>query len=205
MESYRSNGKMHRLVCALLLLCHCLVLSGCTQDGPETHAEMTRSCGSSSFWVAAEDLGTTAEGTILVYEKEDDVLGIKAVLSATVGAEDWGGVEFYLPAGCSLDNILYAYPEMDDPGEHDLPVEVWETASDHVEFSSVIEVGRARDLNAAGGGAAVLVIDASYECEDEDAVRALKFAAGCGAGQEDGYVVWGVEHSEILVEIEQAN
>ncbi len=205
MVSYKPNSKMHRLVCVLLLLCHCLVLSGCTQDGPETHAEMTRSCGSSRFRVAAENLGTTAEGTILVYEKEEDVLGIKAVLSAAVGAEDYGGVEFYLPVGCSLDDILYAYPEMDEPRESDLPIEVWETASDHVEFCSVIEIGRARDLNATGGGTAVLVINASYECEDEDAVRALKFAVGCGASQEDGHVIWGAEHSEILVEIERAN
>ena len=188
--------------CILLPLFSCLVFSGCRNDNSDANAEIIKSCGNEVFSISSENSGTAANGTILIYEKEKDLLGIKIMLFVSVGAADWGGVAFYLPNGCNLDNIVYDYPHNENSGRGELPVEVWATESDHEEFCTAIEIGRSRAFQPTGGGDGALIIDASYRCDSTKDMRVLKFAAECGVSQKNGNIIWGIEHCDILVDID---
>lgn len=193
--------KKLRLTCSLLALCSCLVLSGCRYDNLDEHAEIIKSCGNEVFSISSGDSGTVANGTILIYEKGKDLLGIKIMLFVSVGAEDWGGVAFYLPIGCTLDNIVYDYPHNENSAKGELPVEMWETESDHEEFCLAIEIGRSRVFQPTGGDG-TFIMDASYRCDSTKDMSALKFAVECGASQKNGNIIWGIEHCDILVDID---
>ena len=101
-----------------------------------------------------------------------------------------------------MDNIVYDYPHNENSGRGELPVEVWATESDHEEFCTAIEIGRSRAFQPTGGGDGALIIDASYRCDSTKDMRVLKFAAECGVSQKNGNIIWGIEHCDILVDID---
>lgn len=200
------NRKIHWLKSALTLyiLCSFFVLSGCTQDTLAENTKILQICGNSNFSILSGNTGTEATGTILVYDREEGMLGVRIISSINVGVEDWGGVAFYLPAGCSLGDIMCTYPETNESIENNSPIEVWYSGSDDGEFDTVIEIGRSRDFKSTGGGSGTVVIDASYVCgnEQKNIASSLKFSVECGARLENGNIIWGDEHNEILVAIE---
>ena len=65
----------------------------------------------------------------------------------------------------------------------------------------MIEIGRSRGATSGGGGTGTVTIEASYPRESSDPLSSLAFAVECGAEEKDGYVIMGVEYSEIIVEI----
>lgn len=192
-------------ICVLLALCSCFILSGCRCDASKVSPEIIRSCGSATFSISEEDYETAANGTILIYEKEKDVLGVKIILFVNVDARDWGGVAFYLPVGCTLDGIVCSFLPTDTTERRDLPVELLTTESIDNEYCIAIEVGRNRNFQPLGGGTSTLIIDASYVCINEKDISALKFAIECGASQKNGNVIWGVEFDDVLVDINKAD
>jgi len=192
------------LLLSVLVLSCALCLCACSPSAPETSGGVSALSGSGSFRVAAEELETSADGAILVYEKERDVLGIRIVSSVSVGPSDWGGVAFYLPLGCSLDNVLCTYPGNGEADAGDQPVELWTTAGENVRYATAIEIGRSHSQVSRGGGSGTVVIEASYPCApaERTELSALRFGIECGAEIRNGNVIWGVEHDEIPVSLE---
>lgn len=160
-----------------------------------------RIAGSAQFEVKADERKTSAKGTIEVFEKEHGFLGIRIQADLEIGPNDFGGVAFYLPAGCALEDVSCTYPETDGEAGSDPPVNVWSTASDLEKYTAMIEIGRSRGATPGGGGTGMVTIEASYPRESSDPVSSLAFAVECGAEEKDGYVIMGVEYSEIIVEI----
>ena len=198
-----NKRKQMLLLLALILAC-ALCLCACSRSAPAVSLGVSTLCGSGSFRVAAEELETSADGTILVYEKEQDVLGIRIISSVSVGPEDWGGVAFYLPLGCSLDNVLCTYPGNGESEAGDSQVVLWTTASDNEKYTTAIEIGRNRSQEARGGGSGTVVIEASYPCgpAEKTELSSLRFGIECGAEIRNGYVIWGMGHDEIPVSLE---
>ena len=173
------------------------------KDHSESREIMIQPCGFNSFCVSLEELGTTAKGTVFVYEKGQDVLGIRIVSFVDIGSDDWGGIAFFLPAGCVLDDIMCTYPETGEQTHRDSSVTWWSSESDNSEYHLAVEIGRNRYFNPSGGGNGTVIIDASFACgnKNNSVVSPLKFAVECGASVENGYVIWGAEHDNIVVDI----
>ncbi len=151
------------------------------------------------FDISAETLGTAAKGTIEFYARDQDTLGIRILADLTIGPEDWGGVAFYLPAGCRLDQVTCTYPETDGAASSDPPVNVWSTASENDKYTTMVEIGRDRSRTPSGGGVGTVVIEASRPWDSVTSAGSLTFAVECGAEEKDGYAVMGVSHSEIVL------
>ncbi len=180
------------LVLLLLLAC------GCACRPAETQAEIVPLLGSGSFRVEAETLGTSAQGSVLVYEKGKNVLGIRLAALIRVGPEDWGGVAFALPAGCRLENVLCSYPE---DGEGSPPVVIWTTADDEEKYTCTVEIARSRSQEPTGGGTGTVFIEATFPYAGQDPPERLDFAVECGGGVKNGSVYWGEAYGEIPVEL----
>lgn len=157
--------------------------------------------GVGRFDVSAETLGTSANGTVEFYARDNDMLGIRILADLTIGPEDWGGVAFYLPAGCRLESVSCTYPETDGKAADDSLVNVWTTEAENEKYTTMIEIGRDRSRNISGGGTGTVVIEASCPWNSRDPVRSLTFGVDCGAEERDGSVIMGVEYREIVVEI----
>ena len=191
----RTDVGTRLLAFAFLLALAC----GCARRASEPQAVVTPLLGSGSFRVEAEELGTRAEGSVLVYEKERGVLGIRLAAQITVGPEDWGGAAFSFPAGCRLENVLCSYPE--DGTGAEPPVNVWTTAGENEKYTIVVEIARSREQEPTGGGAGTVVIDVSFPCGKPDPPDRLDFAVECGGRVKNGSVCWGEAYGEITVEI----
>lgn len=193
--------KLSMFVCFLLFSIFLFV--GCESSDPEAQAKIIQPCGHGNFCVYSEDLGTSAKGSILVYEKGQDVLAIKIVSFVDIGSDDWGGIAFFLPVGCALDEIICTYPETGEQVYQNSPVTWWSSESDNGEYHLAVEIGRNRYFNPSGGGNGIVIIDASFACDgiSSDNVSPLKFAVECGVNFEKGNVIWGAEHESILIDI----
>ncbi len=156
---------------------------------------------SGRFTVSADKCETWASGTIQVFEKEQSLLSVRILAELQIGPEDFGGVAFYLPAGCVLENVSCTYPEIGGAAGSDPPVNVWTTEGENEKYTTAIEIGRSRDEIPGGGGTGTVIIEASYPRDSGDPIRSMAFGVECGAEEKDGYVIMGIEHSEIVVEI----
>ena len=157
--------------------------------------------GASQFNISSDEFGTAAKGTIVVYAKSKDTMGVRIMGDLQIGPEDWGGIAFSLPAGCRLESVSCTYPETDGKAADDSPVNVWTTAAENEEYTTLIEIGRDRSRNISGGGTGTVVIEASCPWNSRDPVRSPTFGVDCGAEERDGSVIMGVEYREIVVEI----
>ncbi|MBR5701500.1 MAG: M56 family metallopeptidase, partial [Oscillospiraceae bacterium] len=162
-------------------------------------ADHSPGLGTGRFDVSADEYGTVAKGTIEVYEKNSETLGVRILADLTIGPEDWGGVAFYLSAGCRLESVSCSYPEKDGAAAEDPPVNVWTTEAENEKYTTMIEIGRDRSRNNSGGGTGTVVIEASCPWDGSAPIRSLAFGIECGAEEKDGYGIMGVEHREIVV------
>lgn len=181
-----------------------LSLSACSGGAAKKGEEILKTCGYSPFEVSADSVGTGAQGTIILYEKDKDLLGIRIVSTVRVAPKDWGGVAFYLPKGSNLEHVLCTYPENGEVQEPD-PVAVWKSENSHGDFNVMLEIDRHHDLKARGGGKGTVVIEATCrnETEGSDGPSSLKFAVDCGASFKKGQSIMGLAHREIFVDIKR--
>ena len=170
----------------------------------DSSADQDPSPGTGRFDVSADEYGTAANGTIEVYEVDRETLGIRILADLTIGPEDWGGVAFSLPAGCSLESVTCTYPETGGTAAEDPPVNVWTTANDNEKYTTLIEIGRDRSRIPSGGGTGAMVIEAVCPRDSKDPQRTLEFGVECGAEEKNGIVIMGVSWSEIIVDIGSA-
>lgn len=181
-----------------------LSLSACSAGAAKKGEEILKTCGYSPFEVSTDSVGTGAQGTIILYEKDKDLLGIRIVSTVRVAPKDWGGVAFYLPKGSNLEHVLCTYPENGEVQEPD-PVAVWKSENSHGDFNVMLEIDRHHDRKARGGGKGTLVIEATCrnETEGSDGPSSLKFAVDCGASFKKGQSIMGLAHREIFVDIKR--
>ena len=154
-----------------------------------------------SFCVTSDRDGTEADGYVEIYVKNENTLGIRIRADLTIGPEDWGGVAFYLPAGCILDSVKCTYPEKNGLPADDPPVNVWTTAAENEKYTTMIEIGRDRSKTPGGGGVGEVLIEASCPRDSAAPNGSLTFGVDCGAEEKDGYVLMGVSHTEITVDV----
>lgn len=200
--------KKYGIFICLIFVYGLFVFDGCTHDSSKEHVNnIIELCGNEDFNISTGNLGTSAKGTVLVYEKEKNVFSIRIVSFISIGSKDFGGVAFYLPVGCVLDDILCTYPENAKKIDRDSQVELWSTASENVQFCTTIEIGRSRSYKPTGGGNGTVLIDATFICDKESkkTVNALKFGVECGADFENGNVLMGIAGEEILVDIKRVD
>lgn len=192
------------LLLGLLLSLLSLSSSSCSGGAEKKVEEILQTCGYSAFEVSADSVGTSAQGTIILYEKDKDLLGIRIVSTVCVDPKDWGGVAFYLPIGSTLEHVLCTYPENGEVQELD-PVAVWKNENSHGDFNVMLEIDRHHDQKARGGGKGTVVIEAACrnETEGSDFPASLKFAVDCGASFEKGQSIMGLAHREIVVDIKR--
>lgn len=192
------------LLLGLLLSLLSLSLSACSGGAAKKGEEILKTCGYSPFEVSADSVGTGAQGTIILYEKDKDLLGIRIVSTVRVAPKDWGGVAFYMPKGSTLEHVLCTYPENGKVQELD-PVAVWKSKNSHGDFNVMLEIDRHHDRKARGGGKGTVVIEATCrnETEGSDGPSSLKFAVDCGASFEKGQSIMGLAHREIVVDIKR--
>lgn len=192
-----------QVILCLYILCSSVFFSGCKEDASIVDADkdISQVYGSGDFTVGMDEVETSAKGSIITYEKDENVLGIKIVAFIHVDSEDWGGVAFQIPKGCKLEELLNTYPNSMDSEDKDHDVNIWTTGSDGSDYSVAIEIGRSRSRENTGGGEGTVVIDLSYSYDDINDVNELPFGIECGASDEDGSVVWGKAHEEIVVEV----
>lgn len=181
-----------------------LSLSACSGEAERKGEEILKTCGYSPFEVSADSVGTSAQGTIILYEKDKDLLGIRIVSTVCIDPKDWGGVAFYLPIGSTLEHVLCTYPENGEVQELD-PVAVWKSDNSQGDFNVMLEIDRHHDQKARGGGKGTVVIEAACrnETEGSDFPASLKFAVDCGASFEKGQSIMGLAHREIVVDIKR--
>ncbi len=181
-----------------------LSLSACSGGAAKKGEEILKTCGYSPFEVSTDSVGTGAQGTIILYEKDKDLLGIRIVSTVRVAPKDWGGVAFYLPKGSNLEHVLCTYPENGEVQEPD-PVAVWKSENSHGDFNLMLEIDRHHDRKARGGGKGTVVIEATCrnETEGSDGPSSLKFAVDCGASFKKGQSIMGLAHREIVVDIKR--
>lgn len=181
-----------------------LSLSACSGGAAKKGEEILKTCGYSPFEVSTDSVGTGAQGTIILYEKDKDLLGIRIVSTVRVAPKDWGGVAFYLPKGSNLEHVLCTYPENGEVQEPD-PVAVWKSENSHGDFNLMLEIDRHHDRKARGGGKGTVVIEATCrnETEGSDGPSSLKFAVDCGASFKKGQSIMGLAHREIFVDIKR--
>ena len=192
------------LLFGLLLSLLSLSLSACSGGAEKKGEEILQTCGYSAFEVSADRVGTSAQGTIILYEKDKDLLGIRIVSTVCVDPKDWGGVAFYLPIGSTLEHVLSTYPENGEVQELD-QVAVWKSENSHGDFNVMLEIDRHHDRKARGGGKGTVVIEATCrnETEGSDGPSSLKFAVDCGASFKKGQSIMGLAHREIFVDIKR--
>lgn len=192
------------LLLGLLLSLLSLSLSACSGGAERKGEEILKTCGYSPFEVSTDSVGTGAQGTIIIYEKDKDLLGIRIVSTVRVAPKDWGGVAFYLPKGSNLEHVLCTYPENGEVQEPD-PVAVWKSENSHGDFNLMLIIDRHHDRKARGGGKGTVVIEATCrnETEGSDGPSSLKFAVDCGASFEKGQSIMGLAHREIVVDIKR--
>lgn len=192
------------LLLGLLLSLLSLSLSACSGGAERKGEEILKTCGYSPFEVSTDSVGTSAQGTIILYEKDKDLLGIRIVSTVRVAPKDWGGVAFYLPKGSNLEHVLCTYPENGEVQEPD-PVAVWKSENSHGDFNVMLEIDRHHDRKARGGGKGTVVIEATCrnETESSDGPSSLKFAVDCGASFKKGQSIMGLAHREIVVDIKR--
>lgn len=192
------------LLLGLLLSLLSLSLSACSGGAAKKGEEILKTCGYSPFEVSTDSVGTGAQGTIILYEKDKDLLGIRIVSTVRVAPKDWGGVAFYLPIGSTLEHVLCTYPENGEVQELD-QVAVWKSDNSHGDFNVMLEIDRHHDQKARGGGKGTVVIEAACrnETEGSDFPASLKFAVDCGASFEKGQSIMGLAHREIVVDIKR--
>lgn len=195
------NGKPKWIsaVLCLLLLCSFIPFGGCEHEAAAKQPEILSGLGSGRFDVRTGDPGTAAVGSIQLYAKGGNELGIRIMADVTIDPEDLGGVAFSLPAGCRLDQVTCTYPEEGD-GLDDPPVNIWSTASENEKYTVMIEIGRNRSGNTpSGGGTGTVFIEASRPLPGTP--DPLLFGVECGADTKDGNVIMGLAWSEIPVSL----
>lgn len=69
----RYRLRKYGILSCLVFLCGFLVFDGCTHDSSEEYVKIIQPCGSGNFDVSSGSLGTSAKGTVLIYEKEKSV------------------------------------------------------------------------------------------------------------------------------------
>ena len=196
-----AEQKCRFLLLSAFVLCWSVLFCGCDR---KEEKEIVRDLGAAWFQVSADELGTAANGVIEVCVKEKNVLGVRILAEVQIGPADFGGVAFSLPNGCRLERVACTWPESNDAPGYDQPVNVLTTAGDSEKYTTVVEIGRRRDKIPIGGGTGTVVIEASVPWNGSDRTTALSFGADCGAMERNGYVIMGIDHREIIVELKSA-
>ncbi|MCT4687112.1 hypothetical protein [Vallitalea sp.] len=194
---------MPRIIICLYIMCSFIFFSGCRNGDADfsNNTNFSQLYGNSDFSVVLDESETSANGSILIYEKEQNILGIKIVALVSIDATDWGGIAFQIPNGCYLDDMLCTYPDdLETINNVDL-IDFWVTGNEDVEYGSAIEIGRSRNQEQSEGGDGTVVIDFSYPYDDINTINELKFGIECGASYENGNIIWGIGYDEIVVEI----
>lgn len=178
------------------------LLTACSTGNLGNEIRTSEVYGSSNFAISAESTGTTAEGSIVLYEKDDGDLGVKLLASINIGDDDWGGVAFYLPQNIVLSDVICTYPEEIKRETKQSVVDIWRTDSGDTEYTTGIEIGRSREF-IARGGKGIVIIEATLNkvAGDKDLPEGLHFAIECGGKLDGDKVIWGIGHDEITVNI----
>ncbi len=191
--------KLCLIICCIIL--SSIVFCGCGAKETENQTSSRVFCGGSDFSVEAEDLGTSAEGSILAYRKDQDTVSIRIVSQIVVGKDDWGGVAFSLPAGFVVDEILCSYPGNRQQIDTDSLINILTTESTNEKYAMVIEIGRDRAFKATPGKGTI-TIDATCKIS-KDSDGAFTFGVECGASNENGTTIMGVSHEDVTVALNQ--
>lgn len=202
MKQYISK-RIRTLFNVLLITLLMLVCGACLKTDQKTEVTVLQAWGQSSFNVTSDKVGTSASGKIVIYKKTQGLLGIRIISDISISETDFGGVAFYLPGGTVVDEIMSTYPEGEESQKNDEAIQIWTNDSDQEGYHSMIEIDRNHDYETAGGGKGFVVIDATYKYENsqQDAPDQLAFAVDCGASRKKSYVVWGIAHREIIVDL----
>ena len=138
--------------------------------------------GYSDFDVAAEEVGASARGSILVSRSKANELDIKIMASFVIAPSDWGGIRFIFPRGCYVKDILCTYVDSDSP---DNSFELYTRRISGLDNGGEIVVGVHPPGSMPSGGAGTIIIEFAMPVDTKSKIPEVKFDIYLGSRWED--------------------
>ena len=187
-------------IVTLMILIMCLsimvaTIVACNSAESDHSTGFSTILGSSNFDLKSDATSTCAKGTILVFRSEDSTLCVRIVARIIIDSDDWGGIAFFLPNGCILQDVLSTYPENKTTEEDSIVL--WSAVGDDLKYTTTIEIGRSREYIPTGGGEGTIVIECNIR--DDKKVAELVFGIEASAVKDNGVVIMGLIHDELLI------
>ncbi len=156
-------------ICCMLLLI-ALLLAGCIQDMATTNTPINQNLLQVKNFNISTDLATDNTSAVgdIYFQKSADHITVTILASINIGANDWGGVSFYIPKGWEISNILSSYPDDNMASEKSEAV-VWSTEDADYLWDSYIEIGHDYNQQPTGGGKGTVLLELVNNENNSDA------------------------------------
>ena len=187
-------------ICCMLLLI-ALLLAGCIQDMATTNTPINQNLLQVKNFNISTDLATDNTSAVgdIYFQKSADHITVTILVSINIGANDWGGVSFYIPKGSEISNILSSYPDDNMASEKSEAV-VWSTEDADYLWDSYIEIGHDYNQQPTGGGKGTVLLELVNNENNSDA-DSFTLMVTVGSDMQNGSAIIGTNTLTIEIDI----
>ena len=193
--------KKFSFICSLILLIS-LLLTACTKqeraaaNTPVNENLLQVENFNISTNLAADN--TSAMGDIY-FQKTAERITVTILASINIGANDWGGVGFYIPKGWDISNILSSYPDGNIPNDK-IEAVIWSTEDTDSPWDSYLEIGHEYNQQPTGGGKGTVLLELVNNVNNID-VDSFALMVTVGSEMQNGIPIIGTNSLTIETEL----
>jgi hypothetical protein len=193
---------------ALILLS--LTVLSCSNRNASTYIPPNEGVvGFKDFYVSSNstELKTSARGTIFVNKDKSDNYTAQIVAWVEVDPMDWGGVEFDIPFGWEITNVISSYPDIGNNTMMTVPFEndPTENDQDSIHWGQWIAIGNKTysPSNSSDGGSGSVIIELTAHPKGQEPSKALAIMVEVGSDESDETIVTGMCVNGVCSDIKQ--
>lgn len=197
--------KKFSFICSLILLISLMLTSCAKQEGATVNPPVNQNLLQVKTFTISTDLAadnTSAVGDIY-FQKTAEHINVTILASINIGANDWGGVSFYIPKGWDISNILSSYPDVNIPNKKSETV-IWSTEDADSPWGSYIEIGHEHNQQPTGGGKGTVLLELVNNADNIDAASFTLMVA-VGSEMQNGIPIIGTNSLTIETELPSAD
>lgn len=192
--------KKFSFICGLILVISPLLTACAKQEGVTVNNPVNQNLLQVENFNISTDLATDNTSAVgdIYFRKTAERITVTILVSINIGANDWGGVAFYIPKGWDISNILSSYPDVNIPNKKSEAV-IWSTEDADSPWGSYIEIGHEHNQQPTGGGKGTVLLEL---VNNENNIDAVSFALMVTVGSEIQNGIPSIGTNSLTIETE---